>query len=138
MGEEQAERLYWQATPDSEPVEIGVALPSRRETFESVEMVHLDDLIRPQISDEDQALIRAEAARNCHKPNHEIPVAITRVDGCDCGGTEWHRAAANGQPACTLYGLAPFEIEARIAAANKRAIAYTDELNRKLREAWKP
>lgn len=84
------------------------------------------------ISPEDQALIEQEASAHAHLVSHQIPKAVGSVDGCDCGGSEWHRAASSwsSEPACSIWGLDREQYLANIDAANERLIAYCAETTR--------
>ena len=59
----------------------------------------------------------------------EAPREVDQVEGCSCGGLEWH---AGG---CSIWLLPPEQIRAAAGAAHERGAAFTAELNRKLREA---
>lgn len=76
------------------------------------------------ISPEDQALIEREASAHAHLVSHRTPKAVNRVDGCDCGGIEWHRVD------CAITGLDRAQALANIDAANERSAAYCAEINR--------
>jgi hypothetical protein len=84
------------------------------------------------ISQEDQALIEREATAHAHLASHEIPKAVGRVNGCNCGGTEWHRAASpwSSEPACSIWDLDREQYLANIDDANERLIAYCAETTR--------
>lgn len=83
------------------------------------------------ISPEDQALIEREASALAHLVSHQTPKAVTRVNGCDCGGIEWHRVASpwSGEAGCAIWGLDREQFLANIDAANERSAAYCAELN---------
>jgi len=59
----------------------------------------------------------------------EIPREVTQVEGCSCGGLEWH---AEG---CPIWQLPQEQALAAVAGARAREKAFGDELNRKLRHA---
>ena len=70
--------------------------------------------------------------------NIPVPAEVTAVQGCTCGGLEWHRAASNWWPptsACAIWSLPPEQTQAAIAAARDRLAASTATLNDKLRNA---
>ena len=58
----------------------------------------------------------------------ETPREVSQVDGCSCGGLEWH---AEG---CTIWQLPPEQARAAIDAAHEREQAFTDALNARLRK----
>jgi hypothetical protein len=58
-----------------------------------------------------------------------VPQEVTRVDGCDCGGLQWHRED------CTIWGVPVAEAKAAVDAAQEREASFTAELNAKLRAA---
>ena len=70
-------------------------------------------------------------------PLRNIPVLpeVSAVAGCDCGGLDWHRAEAFGQPGCSIWALPPEEQRAAIDAAHARLDAFTESLNAGLRAA---
>lgn len=57
------------------------------------------------------------------------PAEVTRVNGCDCGGLEWHRDT------CSIWAVPHADALAAVDDAHAREQAFTDGLNRKLREA---
>jgi hypothetical protein len=67
----------------------------------------------------------------------DVPLEISQVQGCDCGGLEWHRAASSWSPlpGCSIWDLPPDQAQAAVDAAQARLGEFTAELNRKLREA---
>ncbi len=58
-----------------------------------------------------------------------VPAEVTRVEGCDCGGLEWHGAG------CSLWSLPCEDQMAAIDAAEARLAAHTADLNARLRQA---
>lgn len=61
--------------------------------------------------------------------NIPVPAEVTRVEGCDCGGMEFHRVD------CSLYSL-PYDGQmAAVDAARDRLASYTADLNARLRQA---
>lgn len=84
------------------------------------------------ISQEDQALIEREASAHAHLVSHQIPKAVSRVDGCNCGGTESHRVASpwSSEAACPIWDLDREQVLANINAANERLVAYCAETTR--------
>jgi hypothetical protein len=56
----------------------------------------------------------------------EVPREVTAVDGCDCGGCQWH---AEG---CSIWGIPREDAMAAIADAEARSRAFTDALNAQL------
>lgn len=61
--------------------------------------------------------------------NIDVPREVTQVEGCDCGGIDWH---AEG---CPIWQVPRDQAHAAIADAKAREQAFTAELNRKLRLA---
>lgn len=59
----------------------------------------------------------------------EVPREVTQVEGCSCGGLEWH---AEG---CSIWQLPQDQVLAAADDARTREQAFGDELNRKLRES---
>ena len=59
----------------------------------------------------------------------EVPREATRVEGCDCGGLDWHRWD------CALWGVPFADRIAAVDAARAREQAFTDALNARLRGA---
>jgi hypothetical protein len=66
----------------------------------------------------------------------EVPREVSAVEGCDCGGLDWHRGAASWSPLapCSIWQLPPDQAQAAIDAAHERMAAFTAELNRRLRQ----
>ena len=58
-----------------------------------------------------------------------VPAGVSRVDGCDCGGTTVHVTT------CTLWDLPPEQAQAAVEDAERRLREHTDELNRRLHAA---
>ena len=57
----------------------------------------------------------------------EVPDEVTRVNGCDCGGLDYHRWD------CTIWSL-PFDVRmTAVDAARAREQAFTAALNARLR-----
>lgn len=84
------------------------------------------------ISPKDQALIEREASAHAHLVSHQIPKAVSRVEGCNCGGTESHRVASpwSSEAACSIWDLDREQSLANIVAANERLLAYCAETTR--------
>jgi hypothetical protein len=61
--------------------------------------------------------------------NIPVPAEVTRVEGCDCGGLEWHRTD------CALFSLPYADQVAAVDAARDRVASSTAELNARLRQA---
>jgi hypothetical protein len=59
----------------------------------------------------------------------EVPREVTRVDGCDCGGLEWHATD------CALRNLPHEQALAVVDAASQRLREFTAELNSRLHAA---
>jgi hypothetical protein len=64
-----------------------------------------------------------------------VPREVTQVDGCDCGGIEWHRMDGPYGPACSIWSVPHEQAMAAIAASNERERQFGEALNAKLREA---
>lgn len=61
--------------------------------------------------------------------NIPTPAEVTAVEGCDCGGMEWH------DQRCSIWSV-PYEDQmAALDAARRREAAYTADLNARLRQA---
>ena len=61
-----------------------------------------------------------------------VPAEVSRVEGCDCGGQQWHRQD------CTIFSL-PYETaQGAVDASLERERAFTDRLNARLRAALAP
>jgi hypothetical protein len=58
-----------------------------------------------------------------------VPDEITKVDGCNCGGFDLHRAD------CSIFDLPHDRAQAAVDEAHERLQAWTDELNRRLQLA---
>jgi len=56
-----------------------------------------------------------------------VPSEVTRVDGCDCGGLEWH---AEG---CTIWRVPYERAREAVDAALRRETLFTAGLNARLR-----
>lgn len=56
-----------------------------------------------------------------------VPLEITRVEGCDCGGLDFHRVD------CTIFQLDRDRITANVDAARQRLRGYTAAMNKRLR-----
>jgi len=61
-----------------------------------------------------------------------VPPEVTRVDGCDCGGVEWHRSAGWSNPGCSIWNMPEAERMSAVIAAQDRQKAFTAALNVKL------
>jgi hypothetical protein len=61
--------------------------------------------------------------------NAPVPAEVTRVEGCDCGGLEWHRTG------CALYSLPYEDAVAAVDDALAREAAFGAALNARLRQA---
>ncbi len=58
-----------------------------------------------------------------------VPPEISRVEGCDCGGSQWHRTD------CAIWQLPRDVALAAVADAERRIAYHTAELNRRLHTA---
>jgi formate-dependent phosphoribosylglycinamide formyltransferase (GAR transformylase) len=69
--------------------------------------------------------------------NIAVPLEVSQVAGCDCGGLELHRAAASWSllPPCSIWELPPDQAQAAVAEAQARLAWFGAELNRRLRVA---
>lgn len=56
-----------------------------------------------------------------------VPEHVTRVEGCDCGGLQWHATT------CTLWKVDHDQRMAAVGDAERRLKEHTAELNRQLR-----
>lgn len=67
--------------------------------------------------------------------NIAVPLEVSGVEGCNCGGLEWHRTEmfGQGQPGCSIWALTPEQRDAAIKAAHARLSDFTDSLNARLR-----
>jgi hypothetical protein len=63
-----------------------------------------------------------------------VPLEVSEVAGCDCGGAEWHRSGSLSGPECSIWSLPEAERLAAITAAQGRLSAYTAALNARLHE----
>jgi hypothetical protein len=61
-----------------------------------------------------------------------VPAEVTRVEGCDCGGLEWH---AEG---CSIWSMPYGEARAAVDVTQARLARFTAELNARLRQALAP
>ena len=72
--------------------------------------------------------------------NIPVPAEVTRVEGCTCGGMEWHRVqSVYDEPGsgCALW-LLPYEDQMAAAdAASARLASFTAGLNARLRQAMR-
>jgi hypothetical protein len=55
-----------------------------------------------------------------------VPPEVTRVDGCSCGGLDWHLQD------CTIFSVPVGRAKEAIAATHQRLRDHTEELNRQL------
>lgn len=81
------------------------------------------------ITPEDRDLIEREASAHAQldpwaQSSRPIPKSVNRVDGCNCGGIEWHRVD------CSITGLDRAQALANIDGVNERSAAYCAEINR--------
>ena len=58
-----------------------------------------------------------------------VPAEVSRVEGCDCGGTVLHLTT------CALWDLPPEQAQAAVDDAERRLREHVDELNRRLHAA---
>jgi hypothetical protein len=58
--------------------------------------------------------------------NIPVPPEVSRVEGCDCGGLEYHRAD------CVIFALPEAERADVLDAARDRLAAFTAALNARL------
>jgi hypothetical protein len=66
----------------------------------------------------------------------DVPLEVSAVAGCDCGGIQWHRSSSWSDPdGCSIWQLPPDERQANMDDAEARLGAFTDALNAKLRAA---
>lgn len=68
--------------------------------------------------------------------NIPVPAEVTRVEGCTCGGLEYHRAQTiydSPGSGCALWALPQDEIRAAVDDALARLDAHTAALNARLR-----
>jgi hypothetical protein len=66
--------------------------------------------------------------------NIPVPADVAAVDGCTCGGLEWHRTEAGwGGSGCALRSLPYEEMRSAVDAARDRLDAYVAALNARLR-----
>jgi hypothetical protein len=61
--------------------------------------------------------------------NIPVPAEVTRVEGCDCGGMEWH------DQRCSIWSVAYEDQMVALDAARARLAAHTAALNERLRQA---
>lgn len=64
-----------------------------------------------------------------------VPPEVTRVEGCNCGGVEWHLAESWGTPACSIWALPRDHVMAAIGESRARRRAFGAALDEKLRAA---
>lgn len=57
-----------------------------------------------------------------------VPPEVSAVDGCDCGGLDWHRAADWQVPGCSIWSLPPGQAQAAVDDARRRIALFTGEL----------
>jgi hypothetical protein len=70
--------------------------------------------------------------------NIETPREVTAVEGCTCGGLEWHRAQTiYDEPGsgCAIFSLPPEQAKAAVDDALDRSAEFTSLLNDRLRSA---
>lgn len=60
-------------------------------------------------------------------PTVTPPPEISRVDGCSCGGLDWHLKE------CTIFTVSHGEAKEAVAAAHQRLRDFSDGLTRQLR-----
>ncbi len=61
-----------------------------------------------------------------------VPLEVTQVEGCDCGGLDHHRAVDWQHPGCSIWQIPHEQAMAAIDAARERLKAFTAALNAKL------
>jgi hypothetical protein len=67
--------------------------------------------------------------------NIPVPAEVARVDGCTCGGLEYHWAQSVYDPpgsGCALWSLPHEQVVAAVDAAQDRLAAFTAGLNARL------
>lgn len=62
-------------------------------------------------------------------PSIPVPPEVSRVEGCTCGGLDWHRQD------CTIFGLPEGQRAVAVDAAHQRLRDHTADLNRRLQAA---
>ena len=67
--------------------------------------------------------------------NIPVPAEVTAVEGCTCGGLEWHVIPSGGHPGCALYAETAEKAHAAVNAAIERLSWYTVTLNARLWES---
>jgi hypothetical protein len=70
-----------------------------------------------------------------------IPEHISRVEGCGCGGLNYHRSSTPWDPEnkpCPIWDLEPEQRVAAVTATSERMRRFTEELNERVRQEWRP
>lgn len=67
--------------------------------------------------------------------NIPTPPEVSRVEGCDCGGVQWHRAPEWNHSGCSIWSVPPDQRQASVDAAEERMRAFSAALTVKLRAA---
>lgn len=62
-----------------------------------------------------------------------VPAGVAQVDGCTCGGLEWHQVPdPRGGPGCALWSLPGDRALAAVDDARERLRAYVAGLSARL------
>lgn len=61
-----------------------------------------------------------------HLPTVPVPPEVSHVDGCSCGGLDWHLQD------CTIFGIPVEQAQEAIAATHQRLQERADALTRQL------
>ena len=70
--------------------------------------------------------------------NIPVPAEVTRVEGCTCGGLEWHRAQTGYDPpgtGCAIWSLLHEQVQQAVDDALAREREFGVALNAALRAA---
>jgi hypothetical protein len=67
--------------------------------------------------------------------NQGVPAGVTQVDGCDCGGLDYHRAADWNHPGCAIWRLPSEQAQANVDDARERLREHTAALTARLQGA---